>query len=99
MNGDFPVVIGRLAVSRAGRDKGRCLVIIGIADEDSVWIADGDLRKGVRPKRKKLIHLRLQRDVSAEIAEKIAGGDCLQDSDLRKAIVDWQSKQLGDATK
>lgn len=90
MNGGFPVVIGRLAVSRAGRDKGRCVVIVGVADDDSVWVADGDLRKYNRPKRKKLKHLRLQPDVASEIAEKIQGEKTLQDKELRDVVTTWR---------
>ena len=97
MNGDFPVVIGRLAVSRAGRDKGRCFVIVGIADENSVWIADGDLRKFEKPKLKKLRHLRVQRDVSEGIAERIAANKALQDNELRDVIADWHTKRSNGA--
>lgn len=97
MNGDFPVVVGRLAVSRAGRDKGRCFVIVGVADESSVWIADGDLRKCERPKRKKLMHLRLQRDASQEIADKVAEKTPLQDKELRDVIAGWHARQSGGA--
>ena len=93
MNGDFPVVIGRLAVSRAGRDKGRCFVIVGIADDNSVYIADGDLRKTGKPKRKKLMQRRMQRDVSSGIAEKVEAEKPLQDKELRDVVADWQTRR------
>lgn len=93
MNGDFPVVIGRLAVSRAGRDRGRCFVIVAVADEDSVWIADGDLRKSSKPKRKKLMHLRLQQDVVSGFAEKAEDALPLQDNELRDVISAWQQRR------
>ena len=53
MNG-LDAVIGRFVWSKAGRDKDRLFVIIDIADDAHVLIADGDLRPVVKPKRKKL---------------------------------------------
>lgn len=50
---------GQAAISLAGRDKGRVFMIVEILDEDHVAIADGQLRKIDKPKRKKLKHLKL----------------------------------------
>lgn len=49
---------GSIAVSLAGRDKGRVFIIVGVLDENHVLIADGRKRKIEKPKRKKLKHLR-----------------------------------------
>ena len=46
-------VIGRVAYSKSGRDKG-AFIIIDILDEDFVLISDGDLRPVEKPKRKEL---------------------------------------------
>lgn len=45
-------LIGCIAVSTAGRDCDRTLVIIGICDDDSVFVSDGRLRKVATPKKK-----------------------------------------------
>lgn len=50
---------GQLALSLAGRDKNRILLIVDKLDENYVLIADGQLRKIDNPKRKKLKHLKL----------------------------------------
>lgn len=50
---------GQAAISLAGRDKGRAFLIVEILDEGYVAIADGQLRKIDKPKRKKLKHLKL----------------------------------------
>ena len=50
---------GQLALSLAGRDKNRVLMIVEQLDENYVLIADGQLRKIDNPKRKKLKHLKL----------------------------------------
>lgn len=51
--------VGRVVVSKAGRDKGRKLVIVAIMDDQYVLVADGDLRKLEHPKKKKRMHLKL----------------------------------------
>ncbi len=51
---EFSGFVGRVAVSKAGRDKGRAFVILELADKDHVLIADGKLRKLEKPKRKSL---------------------------------------------
>ena len=43
--------------SLSGRDRGRYYVIVGVHDESSVLLADGDRRKLGTPKRKNLKHL------------------------------------------
>jgi ribosomal protein L14E/L6E/L27E len=47
------LMLGQLAKSIAGRDKGRYMVIIDIIDENYVYVVDGDLRRVEIPKRKK----------------------------------------------
>lgn len=48
--------VGSIVCSRAGRDKGRFFAVLSLSG-DFAAIADGDLRKTERPKRKKLRHL------------------------------------------
>lgn len=45
--------IGDVVLSKAGRDKGSYLVIIGFKDNDKVFLVDGKLRKVENPKLKK----------------------------------------------
>ena len=40
-----------------GRDRKRLFCVVGVCDEDFVLLANGDLRKLDRPKRKRLKHL------------------------------------------
>lgn len=51
--------IGDIALALAGRDSGRCFVIVGISDESYVFIANGRSRKADSPKKKKIKHLKL----------------------------------------
>jgi len=50
-------VIGRVCTSRAGHDKGRAFLIVGVFDDNHVLLSDGETRKLSRPKKKKLSHL------------------------------------------
>lgn len=83
---EYPVEIGRVAVSTAGRDKDRCFVITEIIDANYVYIADGELRTKDHPKKKKLKHLKLCPDVLDGIAGKLKGGARVFDAEIRSAI-------------
>ena len=60
-----------VATSLAGRDKGRKFVIVGVLDDEHVYIADGKMRK---PKKKKLKHLRVEMIAEQSIADEL--GKC-----------------------
>ena len=53
----FPMEVGRVVFSRAGRDQGHYFVIVDVIDEDHVAIANGCQRKVDNPKKKKIKHL------------------------------------------
>lgn len=46
--------IGRLVLSKAGRDKDNSFIIIDILDDNYVYICDGDIHTLDKPKKKKL---------------------------------------------
>jgi len=87
----YPVQIGRIAVSKAGRDTGRVFVILEVIDTYYVYIVDGDLRKMDRPKKKKLKHLTLSEVVLRSIADKLKEGTKVFDAEIRSAIRSLQS--------
>jgi large subunit ribosomal protein L14e len=83
---EYTVEVGRAVESKAGRDKGRLLIITSIVDEQYVTIADGDLRVLDSPKKKKLKHLRLRPEILSSIAEKLNSGTKVFDAELRSAL-------------
>ena len=83
-------VVGRVVYSKAGRDKGKLLIVIGIVDEDFVLVADGDLRPMERPKRKRIKHLKYTDVIVHHIAEKMNHGRKLFNADLKDAIREVQ---------
>ena len=51
-------MIGELATSKVGHDKGRLYLIIG-EEDDSVLVCDGRLRGVTNPKKKKKKHIQI----------------------------------------
>lgn len=84
-------VIGRVAYSKAGRDKGRLFIVIGILDEDFVLISDGDLRPVEKPKKKRIKHLKYTDLVAENIAETVKNGRMPLNADIQKAISEMQN--------
>ena len=70
---------GSLVYSRAGRDKGSLFIVID-KEGDWVYLADGDLRRVEKPKKKRLKHIN-KTNKSAEI-----DFENISDSMLRKAL-------------
>lgn len=56
------ISVGRIVRSAAGRDKGKFLVVIA-ADDEFVTVADGKERKLLKPKRKRIKHVKFTNTV------------------------------------
>lgn len=64
--------LGQVVYSKKGRDKGRYYLIVGIEGEFYAYIADGDLRKIEKPKKKKVKHLILSGEVIEPVNRKLS---------------------------
>ena len=71
--------------SKAGRDKGDFFIVLS-ADGDYVYLANGELRKVDKPKKKKLKHLQGTEQVSEFIINKLSQGLKVTNSEVRKAL-------------
>lgn len=60
---------GDIVISKAGRDKGRPLIVLDKIDEDFVFLVDGDLRPLEKPKKKKLLHLQRTNKMTEKLDE------------------------------
>jgi ribosomal protein L14E/L6E/L27E len=80
------VSVGQIVKSKAGRDKDRTFVIIGVVDQQYVLVADGDLRKVDKPKKKKVRHLAKYNIVSEDIKQKIDNNDKVSNLLLRREL-------------
>jgi len=79
--------IGRAATSKAGRDRGRTFLIVGICDDNHVYLADGETRKLAAPKKKKLKHLRIEAETAESIREKLIEGSRIFDAEIRRNLL------------
>ena len=82
---------GQIVFSKCGRDKGRAFIVYDYND-DYVFIADGDLRKLEKPKKKKKIHIQISKHIDEEIRNKIENELYLLNSDIRKALAKYNDK-------
>lgn len=78
--------VGRVVYSKAGRDKGTALLIIDVIDDEYVNVADGELRKVEKPKKKKLRHLNISDIISEELKENILSGTKVSNSKIKKFL-------------
>ncbi|WP_432667291.1 KOW domain-containing RNA-binding protein [Wukongibacter baidiensis] len=80
------VAIGQFVKSKAGRDKDRVFIVIDIIDELYVLIADGDLRKMEKAKKKKIKHLSKFNIISEEIVKRYDTHKKISNLMLRREI-------------
>jgi ribosomal protein L14E/L6E/L27E len=83
---DEAAELGTVAISLAGRDKGRYFVVIEVLDNGYVKVADGSLRKVDNAKKKKLKHLKLKPVTIPTIKQKILDGEKIYDYDIRSHL-------------
>ena len=80
-------MVGMLAMSKAGHDKGTIYVIIREEDE-YVYVADGRIRTSDRPKKKNRKHVQIIK--KKQITEPESG---LDDIMIRKIIKEYQEER------
>lgn len=74
--------------SIAGRDKGDLFIVIS-REGDYAYLANGELRKVDRPKKKKLKHLQPSSTVSGFIKNKLETAGKVTNSEVRKALSEY----------
>lgn len=80
------ISIGQVVRSKAGRDTGRIFFIIDILDDKYVIIADGDLRKIEKAKKKKAIHLLKYNTINKELKNKIENNEKISNIFIRREL-------------
>ena len=79
--------IGRLVVSKAGRDVGELFLIIGILDDKYVFISNGSQRSIEKPKKKKIKHLEYTNVIAEQIRDTIISDKELTNSMVEKFLI------------
>lgn len=85
----FPMEVGSVVRSLAGRDQGRLFVVVEVVDADFVRIANGKLRGMDRQKKKRRKHLKPTGSVIAALRDRLAGGEAVEDHEIRA----WLKKE------
>jgi len=82
--------VGDIILAVAGRDSKRLLVVVGIIDENYVFIADGKSRKADFPKKKKIKHIELVKKAGDGFIESLnLKNGRFTNSVLRKIISEY----------
>ena len=79
----FPIEIGSIVRSLAGRDQGRLFVVIQELDSDFVMVANGKLRGMDRLKKKRRKHLKTTGIVVEELAARLREGAAIENHEVR----------------
>ncbi len=87
---NFEINIGDIVLSEAGRDGGSFLVVIG-REGNFAEIADGDLRKMDKLKKKNIKHLK-HMETSSFIKGKLENGERPTNAELRREIAEFSEK-------
>lgn len=82
------VTEGMVVRSKAGRDIGDWFVVLQ-CDGQYAYLANGELRKVDRPKKKKLKHLQPTEHVSEFIENKLQNGLRVTNQEVRKALSEY----------
>lgn len=85
----FPIEIGSVVRSLAGRDQGRLFVVIQELDSDFVMVANGKLRGMDRLKKKRRKHLKPTGAVVQELRDRLANSMTVEDHEIRS----WLKKE------
>lgn len=78
---------GSVVRSKAGRDKGDLFIVLA-REGEYAYLANGELRKVDRPKKKKLKHLQGSDKVSEFIRNKLELTGKVTNSEVRKALAE-----------
>ena len=92
------IYVSDVVVSTAGRDQGRLYYVIS-TDEMFLMLVNGKDRTLDKPKRKKLRHVQKVLRSETRVAAKIASGDKVLNSELRRDLAyiarEMQANNLG----
>lgn len=89
-------MIGNIAVSMAGHDKGSVYVIVK-EDAEYVYLCDGNLKLLEKPKKKSRKHVAVNKAFSAkEVEKKLQSGEKVYDHEIKR-IIKLFKKHVGNA--
>lgn len=81
-------VIGQLAVSNRGRDRGEPYLVLETIDEAFVYLVNGNKRRIDNPKRKNVKHLQFYPAVAEHLAQQWEAGLRVGNAEVRRVIAE-----------
>ncbi len=79
-------MIGWMASSKAGHDKGKVYIIIE-ETEEYVYLSDGEIRPLEKPKKKKVKHIQpIKKMIDKELTKKILAKETVTNEEIKRAI-------------
>lgn len=85
-------MVGKLAISKSGHDKGRLYVIIR-EEETDIYLADGKIRTVDRPKRKNKKHIQIIKNLPEEITALLPQTKEFRNEEIKRAIKLYMHEQ------
>ena len=86
------VFVGSIVYSKAGRDGGKCYIIVGLDGKGYAMVANGRDRTLLSPKRKNVKHLDPSGRISKTIQEKLLSEKQVFDSEIKSALRQYSGK-------
>ena len=79
-------MIGWMASSKAGHDKGKVYIIIE-ETEEYVYLSDGVIRPLEKPKKKKIKHIQpIKKMIDEELTKKLLAKEIVRNEEIKRAI-------------
>lgn len=88
--------VGDIVYSLKGHDSGSYYLVVGIANDNFVLIADGDNRRLDKPKLKNVKHLKPIGERLEVIAQKLVDNKQVYDNELKRALRRFNQPQTDD---
>ncbi len=89
---------GEFVYATAGRDKGKCFVILSAQDE-YLYLVDGKARKVSTPKKKKVKHVEMTGERDEFIYTKLVQTGKVTNKEVRYSLSNYLSNQSNDDIK
>ena len=86
------VFVGSIVYSKAGRDRGKCYIIVRFDEKGYAYVANGEEKSVQSPKRKNVKHLDFSGDRNDVIGDKFLDGKQVFDSEIKSALRAYSGK-------
>ena len=88
----WPIEVGSVVISKAGRDQGRAYLVVEEVNDDFVMVANGALRKMDHQKKKRRKHLKPTGTVVRALRDRLSNGEKVEDHELRAWLREEEEK-------